>query len=237
VKLIVGLGNPGPSYAKTRHNVGFMVVDQLLERHAKGAVPKARFQALTAEAEVKGERAILVKPTTFMNRSGLSVGEAIRFFKLDAVQDLLVVVDDLYLPVGKIRLKPGGGTGGHNGLDDIHRALGRDDYPRLGVGVGVGPSGGRPPMIEQADFVLSRFTQEEQVDLAPAISRAADAAETFVSRGLDAAMNAYNADPRPAKPPRNEANPTPPGGGAGAVSKERIIENQPDEGARKGGRE
>lgn len=192
MKLLVGLGNPEGRYAKTRHNAGFMVIDRLLGKFAAGEPLKARFNAACAEAPVANERVLFMKPTTYMNRSGQAVGEAVRFFKLNPAGDLLVITDDIYLPVGSIRLKPAGGTGGHNGLDDIHRALASDSYPRLRIGVGMKPSGGKPPFMDQADFVLQAFTAEDQPDLNDALDRAAKACETFVAKGLPAAMNSFN---------------------------------------------
>lgn len=175
-----------------------MVIDRLLSRHAMGEPLKARFNAAAAEASIgpKGggrEKCLLLKPITYMNRSGQSVGEAVNFYKINPAEDLLILVDDLYLPVGAIRLRPGGGAGGHNGLSDVTRALGADTYPRLRVGVGLRPSGGKPAMMDQADFVLQKFMDEEQDDLEASIDRAADAAEVFATRGLAAAMNTYNA--------------------------------------------
>lgn len=201
MKMIIGLGNPGTEYARTRHNAGFMVVDRLHARHGTGEPVKSRFAAATAEVNIQGERCLLVKPLTYMNLSGRSVAEAVRFYKADPALDLLVVVDDLYLPVGKVRVRPGGGSGGHNGLESIQQLLARDDYPRLRVGVGMRPNGGKPPLMDQADFVLSRFTEEEQLDLNSSLDKAVQAAEVFVTRGLDACMNTFNAEPRP---PRTE---------------------------------
>lgn len=187
MKLIVGLGNPGLEYERTRHNAGYMAIDRLLARHAKGVPARARFHAATWDASIKGERCTLMKPTTYMNRSGVAVGEALNFYKLDAVADLLVIVDEVYLPTGSIRIRPGGGDGGHNGLADIRRALGGDQYPRLRIGVGP-----KPAFFDQADFVLGMFTPEEAAAVAPAIDRAADAAEEFAAAGLSSAMNKYN---------------------------------------------
>lgn len=198
MKLIVGLGNPGPQYTKTRHNAGFMVVDRLVAKHAPGAVAKGRFAASCVDADLGGSRCVFIKPTTFMNLSGQSVGQAVSFYKIDPEQELLVVVDDLYLPVGSIRLRPSGSDGGHNGLSDIQRALGRDTYPRLRVGVGDRPSGGKPVHIEQKDYVLSRFTTDEEPDLNLALSASVEAVETFVAKGLPAAMNKFNKkEPKP----------------------------------------
>jgi len=192
MKLIVGLGNPGPEYARTRHNAGFLVMDRLADTHAQGAIPKSRFQAMTVEADVGSERCVFMKPITFMNLSGRAVSEALRFFKLQPATDLLVVVDDFYLPVGAVRVREAGGTGGHNGLSSIDQALGNGLYPRVRVGVGERPSGGKPANWDQADYVLSKFAEDEWSEMQPAFDRAAKASETFVRRGLAAAMNEFN---------------------------------------------
>ena len=188
MKLIVGLGNPGSEYTKTRHNAGFMVLDVLAQRHAGGAVARARFQSATVEAMVGGTKCLLAKPTTFMNLSGRSVGEALRFYKLDPATDLLVITDDVALDAGVIRLRSAGGAGGHNGLKDIERMLGTDAYARLRVGVGAPPA-----PVSQVDWVLGRFSEDEMVSVAPALDRAADAAATWASEGIDTAMNRFNA--------------------------------------------
>jgi PTH1 family peptidyl-tRNA hydrolase len=198
VKLIVGLGNPGPQYLKTRHNAGFMVIDRLVAAYAPSQPVKARFNAATVEAVVAGERCLLVKPTTFMNLSGKSVTEALRFYKADAAADLVVIVDDFYLATGEVRMKPAGGAGGHNGLTSIEQLLGSDSYPRIRVGVGQQPSGGKPPLMDQSDFVLGRFTSDEEPLLSGALSKAVKAVEVFVSKGIAHAMNTANAGP--AKP-------------------------------------
>ncbi|MFN0132346.1 MAG: aminoacyl-tRNA hydrolase [Phycisphaerales bacterium] len=207
MKVVVGLGNPGKEYDKTRHNAGFMVVDRLIDRHARSAMPRARFNAISIDARISGEPCLFLKPTTYMNRSGLCVGEAVRFFKLNPTDDLLVIVDEVYLPCGTIRIRPGGGTAGHNGLSDIQRALGSDAYPRLRVGVGP-----KPAAYDQANFVLGRFADLEWATFAPSLDRAADAAERFVTKGLDAAMNAFNAPdpPRPSDPKPHSPNPATP---------------------------
>ena len=158
-----------------------------------GAVAKARFNAACVDAELKGTRCLLLKPTTFMNLSGQCVGQAVSFYKVDPVNDLIVIVDDLYLPVGAIRIRPSGSDGGHNGLSDIQRALGTDAYPRLRVGVGEKPAGGKPAHFEQKDYVLSRFAEADLPDLDIAINRCVEAVETFASKGLAAAMNTFNA--------------------------------------------
>lgn len=188
MKLIVGLGNPGASYERTRHNAGAMVIDALASKLAPGQPWRARFVADTVEVKIGEHRCVLAKPTTYMNRSGQSVAAVVGFYKLDVAKDLLVVVDELYLDVGVIRLRPGGSAGGHNGLADIERVLGTENYPRLRVGVGPKPAG-----ADQAGFVLDRFTQEQHAALTPALEKAAQAAECFAADGLEAAMNKFNA--------------------------------------------
>lgn len=187
MKLVVGLGNPGSQYAKTRHNAGFMVVDRLIERHAPSAVVKAKFQGDLVDAHVGGERALLLKPMTYMNRSGQAVGEALRFYKLSPQEDLLVITDDLALPLGAIRLRGTGSAGGHNGLSDIALKLGGDDYPRLRFGIDP-----KPPQMVQADYVLSRFTEDDLSTLDRQLGKAADAVECFLTGGLTKAMNTFN---------------------------------------------
>ena len=178
MKLVFGLGNPGAQYEKTRHNAGFMVVDALARRHASGGVARSRFHAATLDAMIGGEKCVLGKPTTYMNRSGQSIGEAVRFFKIDPAEDLIVIVDDVALPVGSIRLRKSGGAGGHNGLSDIDRALGGADYPRLRVGIGEVPR-----LMVQSDWVLSRFMDEERGDIERAIETSCDALEHALEHG------------------------------------------------------
>lgn len=210
MKLIVGLGNPGPQYEKTRHNAGFMAVDRLVHRHAPGVPTRSRFHALTVEASLKprgssggwggpapaaggsssalaeGARCLLMKPLTFMNRSGLAVAEAVRFFKLDPAQDLLVLVDDIYLACGSIRLRGEGGSGGQNGLADIERCLGTTGYPRCRIGID------QPTFASQSDYVLERFSETQWSQVEPALEKTCDAAEVWASDGLSAAMNRFN---------------------------------------------
>ena len=187
MKLIVGLGNPGLQYDKTRHNAGFLVVDRLARDCAMGETPKSRFNAALIEARVAGEKCLLMKPTTYMNRSGQSVGEAVRFYKLNPAEDLIVAVDELAFPIGHIRVRAKGGTAGHNGLKDIDRALGGADYPRVRVGIGE-----KPKLMNQADWVLSRVTEEEWPDFESSIGKAAKAVESIIRDGVDASMNAFN---------------------------------------------
>jgi len=198
VKLIVGLGNPGVEYERTRHNAGFMAVDRLARRHAPGAVARGRFNAATLEARISNEPCLLIKPTTFMNRSGFSVAEAVRFYKLDPVADLLVMVDDVALPAGAIRVRASGGAGGHNGLADIERMVGGPSYARCRIG--IDPPGRAP----QRDYVLGRFSPEQWERMEPALEKAADAAEVWVAEGAISAMNRFNAPPAPDEKERGD---------------------------------
>lgn len=199
MKLVVGLGNPGAQYDKTRHNAGFMVADALALRHASGQIPRSRFHAVTLDASIAGEKTLLMKPTTYMNRSGQSVGEAVRFFKLDPQEDLVVLVDDIALPVGQIRVRKNGGSGGHNGLSDIDRVLGGEGYMRVRIGVGSVPK-----LMNQADWVLSRFMAEELDELGQSVGRAADATERILSDGVIKAMNEFNQKLAKPKKPRGK---------------------------------
>lgn len=189
MRLVVGLGNPGPRYRDTYHNVGFEVVDELARRHGVefGAAPA---DALLARPRRLADDVVLAKPLTFMNLSGRAVGALARYYRVDA-GDLLVVVDDVNLPAGRLRLRGQGSAGGHNGLASIIEGLGTDAFPRLRVGVGRGD-----PRRELADHVLGRIPPELRPLLREAVDRAADAAEAFLARGLEAAMNEYNKEER-----------------------------------------
>jgi PTH1 family peptidyl-tRNA hydrolase len=191
VKAIVGLGNPGAKYRGTRHNVGFAVADELARRWAI-AFESAPFDALIAKwRPADGEPVLLAKPLTFMNASGEAAGALARYFKIETA-DLLIVVDDVQLPLGRLRARARGSAGGHNGLKSIIAHLG-DDFSRLRVGVGRGPEGleGRVQR-DLVDHVLSRFEPEENAEVEGMMTRAADAAETFITSGIAAVMNAYN---------------------------------------------
>ena len=185
MKLIVGLGNPGPEYEATRHNAGFMVVDRLARRHGLTG-PRMRFHAGVLEGPVAGHKCLLMQPTTYMNRSGLAVGEAAAFYKL-APADLLVVVDDVALPAGRIRLRGEGSAGGHNGLADIERALGTAAYPRLRIGIDP------PGRVPQKDYVLGRFKPEQLLAIDTACDRACDCIESWIRDGIEKTMSLYNA--------------------------------------------
>lgn len=207
MKLIVGLGNPGPQYEKTRHNAGFMAVDLLAERHARGITPKGRFSSVVTECSIKGEKCLLMKPTTFMNLSGRAVAEAAGFFKVNPSADVLVIVDDVALPTGVIRLRASGSAGGHNGLTDIQRALGGENYPRLRIGIDA-----KPPHMALEDYVLGRFTPEQLTLLGTALKASADAAEVFIERGIAAAMNAFNVKASESPTSKPPTTPPPPPG-------------------------
>lgn len=189
MKLLVGLGNPGPRYRGTYHNIGFDVVDEVARRHALG-FGAAPTDALVARLRRAGGDVLLVKPLTFMNLSGRAVGDLQRFFKAEP-EDVLVIVDDVNLATGRLRLRARGSAGGHNGLKSIIACLGTDAFPRLRVGVGRGD-----PRRDLADHVLSRVPQDERERLREVTTLAADAAECFVELGLLEAMNRFNPGPK-----------------------------------------
>ncbi len=183
--LVVGLGNPGPAYAANRHNVGAMVLDVLAERAGTKLSPgkRPRARALAGDARLAGRRAVLARPLTYMNESGGPVRGLLDYSKLPAA-DLVVVHDELDLPFGTVRLKRGGGEGGHNGLRSITRSTATKDYLRVRVGIG------RPPgRQDPADFVLRDFSATERKELDLLLAEAADAAEELLTRGLEAAQN------------------------------------------------
>lgn len=186
MKLIVGLGNPGLEYERTRHNVGFVVLDRLARRHAPGAIARSKFQGAVVEAAIADEKVILLKPLTFMNRSGQSVVDAIAFYKLDVLHDLLVIVDDLALPCGAIRVRGEGSAGGHNGLADVERKLATRTYARIRIGID------ERGQVPQKDYVLGRFRPEQEPLVESAIEDAVHAAETWCREGLTRAMNFFN---------------------------------------------
>jgi PTH1 family peptidyl-tRNA hydrolase len=186
MKLIVGLGNPGGKYKETRHNVGFEVVANLAKKFGSSP-PRAKFQGEITEATIAGQKALVLIPLTFMNASGASVLASRDFYKIDN-DNILVVCDDFALPLGKLRLRAKGSSGGQKGLDDILRRLGTDEIPRLRIGIGI-----PPPGRDLSGYVLSRFTKEEQPEIDDAIDRAAEAVVAWVELGLATAMNRYNA--------------------------------------------
>jgi peptidyl-tRNA hydrolase, PTH1 family len=187
IKLVVGLGNPGTKYLGTRHNIGFDLVDRLAQGGSQATFAN-KFEGQQAEIEIDYRRVLLLKPQTFMNLSGRSVGQAVRFYKLP-VADLLVLCDDLSLPVGKLRLRSGGSDGGQKGLRDIAAQLGTDQFPRLRIGIGENAG------VDAADYVLSRFRSTERNSIDDALILASQAVVVWVTQGIDAAMNRFNGPP------------------------------------------
>jgi PTH1 family peptidyl-tRNA hydrolase len=195
MKLVVGLGNPGTQYAGTRHNVGFEVVEALavkfgwiarseqFDQQARG-----KFDGLVMDGAVGSEKLMLLKPATFMNLSGQAVQAAMAFYQLSP-KDILVVLDDLALPCGRIRLRPGGSSGGHNGLKDIEQALATDQYPRLRLGIDAAPE-----RIPGRDYVLGKFSGDQRKLLEPAIDRAVGATVMWIEKGIESAMSLFNAE-------------------------------------------
>jgi PTH1 family peptidyl-tRNA hydrolase len=191
VKLVVGLGNPGDAYARTRHNVGWNVADRLAGLLGASFTAK-KFAAELAEARSGGERIWIMKPQTFMNHSGESVGPALKFWKLE-LADLVVVHDDLELDPLRVQLKVGGGHGGHNGLRSVNAHVGSPDYARLRVGVGRPPAG-----VDPADYVLGRFPRADDERLAACVDWAAEATRLCCELGAEKAMNQVNRRREPA---------------------------------------
>ncbi len=206
MKLIVGLGNPGREYADTRHNVGWRVAEALADRAGLNRW-RTKFEARLAEGRLGGERIVLARPATYMNESGRAVRPMMDFWKL-VPDDLLVVLDDMALTLGRMRLRADGSAGGHKGLASVIEHLGHERFARLRVGIGPAPA-----REAHTDFVLSPFAKAERPVVARAVDRAADAAETWVTDGLEAAMNRFNQaveseqEKEEADRPVNHANP------------------------------
>ena len=184
--LIVGLGNPGENYARTRHNIGFRAVD-CLAGQLGAKIDRAKFRGLYGQATYKGLKLILLKPQTFMNNSGLSVMDAARFYKLPP-ERVIVLFDDISLDVGRLRVRAEGSAGGHNGIKSIIGGLNSQSFPRVKIGVGAKPH----PDYELADWVLSNFTKDEEKLLAPVVEDAASAALELIENGVQAAASKYN---------------------------------------------
>lgn len=184
--LIVGLGNPGKKYEVTRHNMGFDVIDYLIEKHS---VPQGgvKFNAMYGKGLIAGERVVLMKPLSFMNLSGGPVRDMLNYFKLDPETEMIIIYDDIDLDPGQLRIRVKGSAGGHNGIKDIIRQLGTDKFLRIKVGVGA-----KPKDWDLADHVLGRFVDSERKLVDEAIKKAGDAVEKILSEGADAAMNEYN---------------------------------------------
>jgi len=184
--IVVFLGNPGLKYEGTRHNAGFMACDAMAKEKAVN-VNRSRFKALTASCNIKGESVLLMKPQTYMNLSGEAVKQAADFYKVKP-EHIIVVSDEVSLPIGKLRIRQKGSAGGHNGLKNIIQCLGTDQFPRIRLGVGAPPH----PDYDMADWVLSAFKNQDAEDMARAAERAAQAVECYITEGADRAMNKFN---------------------------------------------
>ena len=187
MKVVVGLGNPGLEYQRTRHNVGFDCIDRLARKVCDASQsPRARFQALALEGESGGEKVLLLKPMTYMNASGEAVAPLARFYQIDPA-DIIVVHDDLDLDSGKLRLRRGGSSGGQNGIKSIAQHLGTQEFPRIKVGIG------RPPgRMDPAAYVLQDFSRNEEEAFTPLRAKVCDALECWLFSGIEAAMNQFN---------------------------------------------
>ena len=183
--LIAGLGNPGKEYENTRHNAGFMVLDALADKLGAD-ISEKKHKALCGKAVIGGQKVILLKPQTYMNSSGESIRAAADYYKVDP-EDILVVYDDISLAPGQLRIRAKGSAGGHNGIKSIIAHLGTQEFPRVRVGVGE-----KPPRMDLADYVLSRFSKEDRAAMEDAFKEAAKAVEVMITEGMDTAMNQFN---------------------------------------------
>ena len=184
--LVVFLGNPGAKYNGTRHNAGFMAADAMAKEF-NIAINKLRFKALTATVTIGGEKVLLMKPQTYMNLSGEAVGQAAKFYKISP-ERIIVVSDEVAMPIGKLRIRKSGSAGGHNGLKDIIRHLGTQDFPRIRMGVGAAPH----PDYDMADWVLSTFKNKDAEDMQDLAERVSKAVQCYITEGPDRAMNKFN---------------------------------------------
>jgi len=192
MKMIVGLGNPGQKYVGTRHNVGFEVLGQIAKKHF-APTPKSKFQSEISEIRIGNEKILLLCPLTFMNLSGQGVSQASSFYQIDPAS-ILVVCDDFNLALDRVRFRPSGTSGGQNGLKDIMKRLGTQDFPRLRVGIGPVPERWDP-----ADFVLGKYSEEELARTKAVVDRCVKASEDWVKHGISYCMNQYNSDPNKKK--------------------------------------
>ena len=183
MKMIVGLGNPGQQYAKTRHNVGFMAVDKLCQ-DLNAAVNKSKFKALIGESYIEQQKVILVKPQTYMNLSGEAVGALARWYKLNP-SDVIVIYDDMDLPLGRLRIRPKGGPGGHNGMKSIIAHLGTEEFPRIRVGIGRAE-------YDSVNYVLGNFAEQELDVINGIITKAVESIHVWIRKDISAAMNKFN---------------------------------------------
>jgi len=184
--IVVFLGNPGAKYNGTRHNVGFMTGDKC-EKDTGASITRMRFKALCGECTVNGEKVLLMKPQTFMNLSGEAVREAVKFYKVES-ENVIVISDDITLDVGKLRIRTKGSAGGHNGLKNIIACLGTENFPRIKIGVGKPPH----PDYDIIDWVLGSFKNQDAIDIDASCSRAWEAVKSYITEGADKAMNKFN---------------------------------------------
>lgn len=184
MKLIVGLGNPGKDYEKTRHNAGFMCIDEVAKK-CNLSFDTKKFKALMASGNVNGEKVLLMKPQTYMNLSGEAVGECVRYYNID-IEDICILVDDLDLPIGKIRLRMKGSSGGQNGLKNIIAHLGSQEFKRIRIGIG------KNKMYDTKDYVLGKIGKSEWIEFEDALERASSAAVDFISRPFERVMGDFN---------------------------------------------
>lgn len=185
IYVVAGLGNPGGKYDYTRHNVGFETIDILAQKHDI-KISKLKHKALSGEGSIGGKRVLLVKPQTYMNLSGESIREIIQWYKSD-IKNLIIVYDDIDLPIGKLRVRPKGSSGSHNGMKSVIYQIQSDEFPRVRIGVDKPPEG-----WDLANFVLSRFSNEERKTIEESLLNASNAVEAIIKSGVDAAMNKYN---------------------------------------------
>lgn len=182
--IIAGLGNPGKEYAGTRHNVGFDTIDFLAEKYNVN-LNKLKFNSVYNEININGEKVMLVKPVTYMNRSGIAIAEIVKYYKVP-IENLIVVYDDIDIPVGTLRIRPHGSSGTHNGMKSIIYQLENDKFPRVRVGIG------RNPDMDLADYVLQRFNKDDREKINSIIKSASEAAEEIVAKGIDSSMQKFN---------------------------------------------
>ena len=185
MKMIVGLGNPGPEYAKTRHNVGFMAIEEI-KKSGSFPLERAKFQAMITKGKLEGEEVLLVRPMTYMNNSGIAVRAVMDFYKLTP-RDVVIIYDDTDLDTAAVRIRQRGSSGSHNGMKSIVQHLGTEDFPRIRIGIGK-----RPAEWDLADYVLSTFPPEEMAKIQEALETTSDAVKTLVKGGVDLAMNRFN---------------------------------------------
>lgn len=182
--IIAGLGNPGKEYSGTRHNVGYDAIDCLVEKYNE-KLNKLKFNSVYCEIKINGEKVMLVKPVTYMNRSGIAISEIINYFKVP-VENLVVIYDDIDIPVGTLRIRPHGSAGTHNGMKSIISSLGDDKFPRIRIGID------RNPNMDLADYVLQRFSVDERFKIDTIVKSASEAAEEIIKSNLESAMQKYN---------------------------------------------